>query len=113
MTNTSRKSSSKIKKKMSINLERKATKKTQGSFNWLRNVIFLLSGLLFLSLLGFATGTNQWTIKYIECGGAPVVIQSDLWSAGDRLYPGDKGYGSAFFNSYECMSSDEKAGKRY
>lgn len=80
-----------------------------------RNLGYIMISVLVLALcVGYISGLNQWTVKYIACGGAPVAITHTIASPlSERLYPGDKSYGPDFYNSYECMTAEEKAGKRY
>lgn len=70
--------------------------------------------LLALFILIWVTGTYSWSLKYFECGRAPVVVTSNFAGAGaKRLYPGDKNYGPGTFNHYECMLPEELQGKKY
>lgn len=81
--------------------------------NALKISLFILIGLLSILFLGFVSGVNQWTVKYVQCGEAPVVISANFMGSGSRQYPGDKEYGPGIFNHYECMSPAEKSGVRF
>lgn len=94
----------------------KNTQKRNSLFNFNRRKVSLVIFLGFVTILcaGFISGINQWTMQYITCGGALVVITHQIASPlSERLYPGDKSYGPDFYNSYKCMTAEEKAGKRY
>lgn len=74
--------------------------------------IFIAVGLIFVLCISWLTGLAPWTIKLIECGEQPVIINGSFWDAGSRVYPGDKNYTPGTLSSYECMTPEEKAGKR-
>lgn len=75
---------------------------------------WLALGVLVVTIIiCFVSGIFSWGIKYAECGDAPVVISESFGGRGERLYPGDENYSPGFFEDYECMSPEEKAGKRY
>lgn len=100
----------KSQKRKSVDHSKTASTKSKA----LKIGLFVFFGLLFILFLGFISGVNHWTVKYVQCGEAPVVIARHIASTEyERLYPGDKTYGPDLFNSYECMSPAEKAGKRY
>ncbi len=85
-----------------------------GKIGRLKWSLFIAIGLLFLLFIGFVLGINQWGVKYVECGGAPVIATSNLAAANSRgIYIDDKDYAPNFFDSYRCMTPEEKAGKRY
>lgn len=99
-----------------LNSGLKKTKKRISLFTPSRQKVSLviILGLVFILFAGFVTGMNQWTLKYVACGGTPVVITHQIASPlSERLYPGDKSYGPDFYNTYECMSAAKKAGKRF
>ena len=85
----------------------------KSGFNRKNLGVYVAVGITFVLILGFVLNINQWVIKYAECGGAPIAIDNGFSGPTARLYPGDKSYGPDIFNSYECMTAEEKAGVRY
>ena len=75
--------------------------------------LFIITSTLFILCVGFISGVNQWAVKYIECGEAPVVITGSFEGPGIRTYSGQQGYGPNSYSTYECMTAEEKAGYKY
>ncbi len=73
-----------------------------------RGLIVALSvfALFILLVSVFGTGLAPYMSKYIQCGGAPVVLTVSIEGSGHILYPGDENYGPSFGSKYYCNAPD-------
>lgn len=76
--------------------------------------LLIFAGSFIVMVFGWISGAIPLTVKYVECGAAPVIVTSNLAGATNRrIYSGDSEYGPRLFSTYECMTPAEKNGTRY
>lgn len=92
----------------------KSIRKNGNRLNPLVLGLLIVVGLFIVMVFGWISGAIPLTVKYVECGTAPVVVTSNLAGATTRrIYSGDSEYGPRLFSTYECMTPAEKNGARY
>ena len=67
--------------------------------------------IIILLILGTIFGIVPYTIKYVECGKPPTVIEPPgFWSGsgtGVPVEPSEEGYGPGIGKTYTCFSKDQ------
>lgn len=65
--------------------------------------VVILGVIIILLVIGWIFGGVPYTLKYIECGGAPATVPLGIADANRRPeLPGEEGYGPGVFKKYMC-----------
>lgn len=73
-----------------------------------RRQLVWLAYLLAVIVLGFITGTIQYTAKLAACGEPPLTQSLVVEGGSLVLHPGEKGYGPGLLNSYYCKDEAKR-----
>lgn len=58
-----------------------------------------------MGLIGFGTGSIQYGVAYIRCGGAPIAA-TRFMAAHSYSAPGDSNYAPSIFSEYYCSAAE-------